>query len=52
MSFDVYRNGTKIATVQATAYSDNIDRRGSGTYAYRVCASALSICSNDVSVSF
>jgi hypothetical protein len=51
-SFDLYRNGTKIATVQATAYTDNINQRGSGTYTYRVCAPGSSTCSNDVSVSF
>jgi PKD repeat protein len=51
-SFDVYRNGGKIATVQATAYTDNIDNRGSGSYAYKVCAPALSTCSNDATVNF
>jgi serine protease len=45
-SFDVYRNGAKIATVQTGAYTDNLNRRGSGTYTYKVCASAGSICSN------
>jgi PKD repeat protein len=51
-SFDVYRNGTKIATVQATSYTDNIHQKGSATYTYKVCAPALSTCSNDASVSF
>ncbi len=51
-SFDVYRNGTKIATAQATSYTDNINKKGSATYTYRVCASAASTCSNDASVSF
>jgi hypothetical protein len=51
-SFDVYRNGAKIATIQATAYTDNLNRRGSETYTYRVCAPAQSTCSNDASVSF
>jgi hypothetical protein len=50
-SFDVYRNGAKIVTVQATAYTDNINKRGSATYTYRVCAPALSSCSNNVNVS-
>jgi hypothetical protein len=49
-SFDVYRNGGKIATVQASAYTDNLNKKGSGTYAYKVCAG--SICSNTASVSF
>jgi PKD repeat protein len=51
-SFDLYRNGTKIITVQTTTYTDNIDRRGSGTYTYKVCAPALSSCSNDATISF
>ena len=52
VSFDVYRNGVRIATVQTTAYTDNLDTRGSATYTYRVCAPAASTCSNDASVSF
>jgi hypothetical protein len=51
-SFDVFRNSARIATVQATAYTDNINQKGSGTYTYRVCAHASSTCSNDVNVSF
>jgi len=49
-SFDVYRNDSKIATVQAGAYTDNPNTKGSGTYAYKVCAA--SICSNTASVTF
>jgi PKD repeat protein len=51
-SYDVYRSGTRIATLQATSYTDNLNRGGSATYSYRVCAPAASTCSNDVSVSF
>jgi len=51
-SFDVYRNGNKIATVQASAYTDNLNRTGPGTYTYKVCAPAMSTCSNSASVSF
>jgi PKD repeat protein len=51
-SFDVYRNGTKTATVQASAYTDSLNAKGVGTYAYRVCAPAASVCSNQVTVSF
>ena len=51
-SFDVYRNGARIATVEATAYTDSINRKGSANYTYRVCAPATSTCSNDVTVSF
>ena len=49
-SFDVYRNGSKIATVQAGAYTDTLNTKASGTYAYKVCAA--SICSNTASVTF
>jgi PKD repeat protein len=51
-SFDLYRNGAKIATVQASAYTDNINKRGSATYTYKVCASAGPTCSNQVTVNF
>jgi hypothetical protein len=51
-SFDVYRNGLKIATVQASSYTDNINKKGSGSYAYRVCAPSIGSCSNEAVVSF
>jgi large repetitive protein len=51
-SFDVYRDGGKIATVQAAAYTDNLNTRGAGTYTYKVCAPAASTCSNQTTVSF
>jgi hypothetical protein len=52
VSFDVYRNGGKIATVQTSSYTDDPSRRGSATYSYIVCAPGTSSCSNDASVSF
>jgi PKD repeat protein len=52
VSFDVYRNGGVIATVQSSAYTDNLNAKGSGTYAYRVCVPLDSVCSNQVTVSF
>lgn len=51
-SFDVYRNGVGIATVQTTSYKDNINKRGPGIYTYKVCAPATDSCSNDATVSF
>ena len=51
-SIYVYRNGTRIATVQSTAYTDNINQTGSGSYTYNVCAAPLSSCSKQVTVSF
>jgi PKD repeat protein len=51
-SFDVYRNGPRIATVQASAYTDTIGNKGSASYTYKVCAAAFPSCSNQVTVSF
>jgi hypothetical protein len=51
-TFDVFRNGIKLATVQASGYTDNLNRTGPGTYTYKVCATATPICSNAASVSF
>jgi PKD repeat protein len=51
-SFDVYRNGGRIATVQGSAYTDSLNTRGSGSYVYKVCAVASSTCSNEVTVAF
>jgi hypothetical protein len=50
-SFDVYRNGTKIATLSTTAYTDTVGK-GAGSYTYQVCAPALGSCSNEATVSF
>jgi PKD repeat protein len=51
MSFDVYRNGSKVTMVSTTAYTDAVGK-GPGSYRYMVCASATSTCSNDAAVSF
>ncbi|HEY3208959.1 MAG TPA: PKD domain-containing protein [Actinomycetota bacterium] len=51
-SFDLYRSGLKIATVQTTAYTDNLNTKGSGSYTYKVCEAASTTCSNDATVSF
>jgi hypothetical protein len=51
-SFDVYRNGSKIATVQTRSYTDNLNRKGPGSFTYKVCQSSDSICSNPATVSF
>jgi PKD repeat protein len=50
--FVVYRNGVTIATVDATTYTDNLNTKGPGSYAYYVCATATAICSNATTVSF
>lgn len=51
-SFDLYRDGARIATVQATAYTDNITTRATGGYVYKVCTVAISVCSNEARVTF
>jgi PKD repeat protein len=51
-SFDIYRDGAKIATLQASVYTDSIAAKGSGTYTYKVCAAAGFLCSNDAKVVF
>jgi vibriolysin len=51
-SFDVYRDGSKIATVQATTYTDSLNLKGAAIHTYRVCAPAKSTCSNEAKVSF
>jgi PKD repeat protein len=51
-SFDIYRNSTRIATVQANTYTDKINKKAPGSYTYKTCAAALSSCSNPVTVSF
>jgi PKD repeat protein len=51
-SFDIYRNGAKIATLQASVYTDSIAEKGSGTYTYKVCSATGFLCSNDAKVVF
>jgi PKD repeat protein len=49
-SFDVYRDGVKIAISSNTAYTDIVGR-GSGSYRYKVCAAGTATCSNEATVS-
>jgi PKD repeat protein len=51
-SYDLYRNGAKIATVLASAYADSINSKAPGTYTYVVCGPVGSVCSNTATVSF
>jgi PKD repeat protein len=50
-SYDVYRNGAKIATVSTGAYTDSVGK-WTGSYTYKVCDPASSTCSNQATVSF
>jgi PKD repeat protein len=49
-SFDIYRNGSRVATVQAFSYTDTVT--GKGSFSYKVCAAANSVCSNTASLTF
>jgi hypothetical protein len=52
-SVDVFRNGSEIASnVSGSAWTDNIDARGGGSYTYKVCKSGTTTCSNEVVVTF
>lgn len=44
---DIYRDGAIIATVaNSGSYTDHINRRGSGSYAFQVCEAGTNVCSN------
>jgi hypothetical protein len=52
-SVDVYRNGAKVMTVSNTgSATDNINKKGSGTYTYKVCSAGTTTCSNTAQVVF
>jgi PKD repeat protein len=50
-TFAVYRNGSPIATVLGGLYTD-INKKGTGSYTYKVCAAGTTICSNQATVRF
>jgi serine protease len=49
---EVYRDNVHITTVPGSAHTDNIDKRGGGSYTYRVCQAGTSTCSGSVMISF
>ncbi len=50
---DIIRDGTTIATVDNSgAYTDHIDRRGGGSYTYRVCEAGTDACSAEATATF
>lgn len=50
---DIYRNGSRIASVSNTgSYTDQLARRATGTFRYKVCVAGAKDCSNEASVSF
>ena len=52
-SLDIYRNGSRIATVSNTGgYTDQFDRRARGTFRYKVCVAGAQQCSSEATISF
>jgi hypothetical protein len=52
-SIDVYRNNTKVMTTANDGVAtDPINKKGSATYTYKVCAVGTTTCSNTASVAF
>lgn len=50
---DVYRDGSVIAaSVSGLSYTDNLNRKGGGSYSYQVCEAGTSTCSDSASVTF
>jgi serine protease len=50
-SVDVYRNGSKAATVSGSSWTDNIGK-GGGSRSYQVCNAGTSTCSNSVTITY
>ena len=49
----MFRDGAKISTTANNgAYTDNIGKKGGGSYTYKVCEAGTTTCSNEVSVSY
>ncbi|MFC3879450.1 S8 family peptidase [Algoriphagus namhaensis] len=49
---DIFRNGSKIATISGTSFTDQTTNRGGGSLTYKVCDTGTSTCSSDVTVNF
>lgn len=52
-SVNIFRNGVKVLTVPNSGSAvDAINKKGGGTYTYRLCEVGTSVCSRDVTVVF
>jgi subtilisin family serine protease len=50
---DIFRDGTKIATVNNTgSYTDQTNNRGGGSLTYQVCEAGTNTCSNSITLNF
>jgi len=51
-SLDVFRNSTKWTTANDGVETDPLNRKGGGTYNYKVCVAGTTTCSNTATVVF
>jgi hypothetical protein len=52
-SVDIYRDGVRVTTTPNDgSHVDALNRRGSGSYSYKVCAAGTSTCSNAAGIRF
>jgi thermitase len=52
-SVDIYRNGSVIAvTANDGAHTDAINKKGGGSYIYKICESGTSVCSSQIIAAF
>ncbi len=51
-SLDVYRGAIKWSTANDGSETDAINKKGSGTYTYKVCVAGTDTCSNSATVIF
>ena len=50
---DIYRNGSRITTVSNSGrYSDQFNRRATGSFRYKVCVTGGNECSSEATISF
>lgn len=52
---DIWRNGTKLTTVNNQSpytHTDHINKKGGGSYTYKVCDAGTTTCSNEATVTF
>ncbi len=51
---DIHRDGAVLDAGEANdgTYTDHINRKGGGSYTYKVCEAGTSTCSNEVTVTF
>ncbi|WP_057830372.1 S8 family serine peptidase [Colwellia sp. TT2012] len=50
---DIFRNGNMVTTTDNDgAYTDNINRKGGGSYTYKICEDGSNNCSTEVTVNF